>query len=41
MAEPVMRQLLTWLDRKRKPVFVLLPKAEYATLQQDWDLPTL
>ncbi|HEY5849983.1 MAG TPA: L,D-transpeptidase family protein [Lysobacter sp.] len=41
MAEPVMRQLLAWLDLKRKPVFVLLPKAEYARVQQAWGLPTL
>lgn len=41
MAEPVMQQLLAWLDSKRKPVFVLLPMAEYAGLQQAWNLPTL
>ncbi|HEY5802637.1 MAG TPA: L,D-transpeptidase family protein [Lysobacter sp.] len=41
MAEPEMRQLLAWLDPKRKPVFVLLPKAEYSRVQQAWGLPTL
>ncbi|UNK51094.1 L,D-transpeptidase family protein [Lysobacter sp. S4-A87] len=39
MAEPVMQQLLGWLDPKRKPVFVLLPKAEYGRVQKDWGLP--
>ncbi|MFC3815857.1 L,D-transpeptidase [Lysobacter sp. GCM10012299] len=39
MAEPVMQQLLAWLDPKRKPVFVLLPADEYRRLQKDWHLP--
>lgn len=39
MAEPVMQQLLAWLDPRRKPVFVLLPKAEYGRVRRDWDLP--
>ncbi len=39
MAEPVMQQLLAWLDPKRRPVFVLLPQAEYRRLRKDWQLP--
>jgi L,D-peptidoglycan transpeptidase YkuD (ErfK/YbiS/YcfS/YnhG family) len=39
MDETVMRELLVWLDRRRHPVFVLLPEAEYARLKMDWRLP--
>ena len=39
MDEPVMRELLAWLDRRRRPVFVLLPEAEYLRLKTDWRLP--
>jgi len=39
MDEPVMQDLLAWLDRRRRPVFVLLPDAEYARLKEDWQLP--
>ena len=31
--------LLAWLDARKHPVFVLLPAAQYATLQHDWNLP--
>ncbi|HQV72406.1 MAG: hypothetical protein IPH43_07450 [Xanthomonadales bacterium] len=41
MAEPVMRELLAWLDPARRPVFVLLPRAEYQRLRQTWRLPDL
>ncbi len=41
MAEPAMDRLLQWLDKRRHPVFVLLPQAEYARLKQDWSLPQL
>lgn len=41
MADPVMEQLLAWLDPQRRPVFVLLPEAEYRRLQGDWNLPVL
>lgn len=41
MADEVMEQLLGWLDPRRKPVFVLLPVAEYERLQVQWDLPAL
>jgi len=39
MAPDTMQPLLAWLDRKRKPVFVLLPKAQYASLKHEWNLP--
>ncbi|WP_123770636.1 L,D-transpeptidase family protein [Vulcaniibacterium tengchongense] len=39
MAEPAMRALLGWLDPRRRPVFVLLPQAEYGRLRHAWDLP--
>jgi L,D-peptidoglycan transpeptidase YkuD (ErfK/YbiS/YcfS/YnhG family) len=41
MADPVMEQLLGWLDPQRKPVVVLLPEAEYRRLRHDWGLPKL
>ncbi|MBW8823021.1 MAG: hypothetical protein JF567_02100 [Xanthomonadales bacterium] len=40
MAEATMDTLLGWLKQEDHPVFVLLPKAEYARLQRDWNLPT-
>lgn len=39
MSEATMRWLLAWLRPERRPVFVLLPDAEYARLQRDWQLP--
>lgn len=41
MDEPVMRKLLAWLEPARKPIFVLLPKKEYARLGALWKLPDL
>lgn len=41
MAPETMQPLLAWLDRSRKPVFVLLPKAQYAALKREWSLPTI
>lgn len=41
MPEPAMAQLLDWLERDAKPVFVLLPDKEYARLQTPWRLPAL
>ena len=41
MAPETMQPLLAWLDRKRKPVFVLLPKAQYAALKHEWNLPEI
>ena len=41
MAPETMQPLLAWLDRSRKPVFVLLPKAQYVALKHDWQLPEI
>jgi L,D-peptidoglycan transpeptidase YkuD (ErfK/YbiS/YcfS/YnhG family) len=41
MTEPAMRALLGWLRPQDHPVFVLMPKNEYARLQAAWDLPDL
>jgi len=39
MADDVMDRVLGWLDPRRKPVFVLLPQAEYQRLRSSWTLP--
>ena len=39
MTEPLMRELLAWLDPSQHPLFVLLPRAEYQRLQEAWQLP--
>lgn len=39
MADQAMERLLAWLDPKKKPVFVLLPRGEYARLRDAWNLP--
>ncbi|BDU17194.1 L,D-transpeptidase family protein [Lysobacter auxotrophicus] len=39
MPEPAMRELLAWLDPRRKPVFALLPDNELERLHAAWDLP--
>lgn len=41
MAEPVMQQVLGWLDPARRPVFVLMPEGEYRRLGGAWNLPAL
>jgi L,D-peptidoglycan transpeptidase YkuD (ErfK/YbiS/YcfS/YnhG family) len=41
MTEPVMRQLLDWLDPDTRPVFVLLPEETYRQLKSPWHLPTI
>ena len=41
MAPGTMQATLAWLDRDRKPVFVLLPRVQYRALQQSWDLPAI
>ncbi|WP_250339716.1 L,D-transpeptidase family protein [Luteibacter flocculans] len=40
MTDATMERLLAWLDPSKKPVFVLLPKPEYARLREAWNLPT-
>ncbi len=39
MPEPVMQNLLAWLDEKKQPVFVALPRTEYQRLRLAWHLP--
>lgn len=41
MDEQAMKELLAWLEAKQRPIFVLLPRAEYARLRATWDLPSL
>ncbi|MGY3229415.1 L,D-peptidoglycan transpeptidase YkuD (ErfK/YbiS/YcfS/YnhG family) [Luteibacter sp. HA06] len=41
MTDETMEKLLAWLDPKKKPVFVLLPKGEYVRLRDAWNLPGL
>ena len=41
MAPGSMDALLAWLDARRKPVFVLLPKAQYIALKATWKLPAI
>jgi L,D-peptidoglycan transpeptidase YkuD (ErfK/YbiS/YcfS/YnhG family) len=39
MATETMDSVLDWLRPDARPVFVLLPRAEYARLTRDWQLP--
>ena len=39
MPDPVMEDMLAWLQADQHPVFVLLPRAEYERLHHDWQLP--
>jgi L,D-peptidoglycan transpeptidase YkuD (ErfK/YbiS/YcfS/YnhG family) len=41
MEASAMRELLAWLDSDSRPVFVLLPHAEYERLKGAWGLPIL
>lgn len=41
MDEPAMRELVAWLRSDARPVFVLLPEAEYRRVQTAWKLPHL
>lgn len=36
-----MDALLQWLDKDKKPLFVLLPHSEYQRFQQSWQLPII
>lgn len=39
MPEWRLREMIAWLDPQAKPVYVLLPRAEYARLRGPWKLP--
>jgi hypothetical protein len=39
MADADMQGLLRWLDQRRHPRFVLLPRDEYQRLRTAWKLP--
>ena len=39
MPEPDMDALLAWLDAGQRPVFALLPEAEFNRLREAWQLP--
>lgn len=41
MAPATMQRLVSWLDSKRRPIFVLLPRASHETLAAKWQLPSL
>jgi hypothetical protein len=41
MSDAALRGLLSWLDARKQPVFVLLPRAEYERLKTAWRLPHL
>jgi L,D-peptidoglycan transpeptidase YkuD (ErfK/YbiS/YcfS/YnhG family) len=41
MTPRAMRRLLRWLDRRRQPRLVLMPRAEYAARVDAWALPPL
>lgn len=39
MSEANLKNLIASLDPAKKPVYVILPEAEYGKLQKDWNLP--
>ena len=39
MSEPKLRELIAWLNPRRLPVYVLLPRAEYEARRVAWGLP--
>lgn len=41
MPEPEVKQILTWLDAKKKPLIVILPQPVYTDLINRWHLPVL
>jgi L,D-peptidoglycan transpeptidase YkuD (ErfK/YbiS/YcfS/YnhG family) len=41
MEEESLKELLRWLDPKRRPLLVQLPEGEYARLHTAWRLPAL
>ncbi|MDF2177334.1 hypothetical protein P2G88_03630 [Aliiglaciecola sp. CAU 1673] len=41
MPAQVMRKLLMWMDKDKKPLFVLLPRQQYVERELAWGLPPL
>ena len=41
MEESSLKELLGWLERRKRPLLVQLPEAEYARLRAAWRLPAL
>lgn len=39
MPEWRLREMIAWLDPQARPVYILLPRAEYARLRGPWKLP--
>jgi len=39
MNESKLRNLIAWIDPEKRPLYVLLPKAEYEKLRKEWQLP--
>ena len=39
MSEPKLRELIAWLNPRRVPVYVLLPRAEYEARRVAWGMP--
>ena len=39
MEEQKLRQLIAWIDPGKKPLYILLPEAEYAAKKEEWKLP--
>lgn len=39
MSESDIEQLITWLNAKRNPSIVILPKSAYKTAEKSWNLP--
>jgi L,D-peptidoglycan transpeptidase YkuD (ErfK/YbiS/YcfS/YnhG family) len=39
MLETRLREMIRWLDPRRLPVYILLPRSEYERLRGPWELP--
>jgi L,D-peptidoglycan transpeptidase YkuD (ErfK/YbiS/YcfS/YnhG family) len=39
MDDSAMRDLLTWLEQNKQPIFVLLPQSAYVRVAESWGLP--
>jgi hypothetical protein len=39
MDEGALLELIAWIDPARRPLYVLLPEAEYAARRAAWKLP--